>query len=198
MGRVNIPHPFNAPTSWYLRLGNEPSLVAHEGAAEPHLYLGNMRLLNPDLFLTPAESWGPNSMWPRAWESQGCKAGQKNLGKCYHGNQAPFFPSYGLCPVGMWPLLRWILGAADASFPWPILWSLPWPASLTNVAHLWLLTPRIRKQKMMPVESFILLQGDEQTQTRMTGLGFCSCFRFVMWIHPCIPKINPTEFYLNI
>ena len=62
MGRVNIPHPFNASTSWYLRLGNEPSLLAHKGAAEPHLYLGNMHLRNPDLFLTPAESWGPNSM----------------------------------------------------------------------------------------------------------------------------------------
>ena len=53
--------------------------------------------------------------------------------------------------------------------------------------------PRIRKQKIMPVESFILLQRDKQTQPRMRDIGE----GVVMLIHPYIPKINATEFYLN-
>lgn len=45
-----------------------------------------------------------------------------------------------------------------------ILWSLPWPASLRNVSHLWLLTPRTREHNRMPTKSFILQQSHRDTQ----------------------------------
>ena len=72
--------------------------------------------------------------------------------------------------MGMCPLLRRILGKqTQPPLAHPLVLTLT--SFLEECPHPWLLTPRIRKQKMMPVERFILQQRDEWTQSRMTGLG---------------------------
>ena len=122
----------------------------------------------------------PHSCWklgPKFYVTLGlgipteeCKAGQKNLKKCYHKTPAPFLPMCGLCPggCGLCSGESWGM-QTQPRLAHPLASS--WPASLRNVPHLWLLTPRIRNQKMMPMGSFIRLQRDKQTQPRMPGLG---------------------------
>ena len=73
------------PLLCYRRLGNEPSLVAHEGTAEPYWYFGNMHPA-PQMSSSLQLKVQTQTLYDLELgdAQKECKAGQESFGKSYH------------------------------------------------------------------------------------------------------------------
>lgn len=120
------------------------------------------------------------------WNVKNSSTFKLTAGKLLSWNSCSFSIHVWPLPCGNVASAHGILQAASCSLPFiSKLWSLPWPASLRKDNHLWLLMPRTRKQKMMPMDSFILEQEQGDT-ARKTCV-----FMYVCWlIHSCIPEVK--------
>lgn len=143
------------------RYRRELLITLHKGAVEASspLLLGSLHLWPTDFTYIPVERllYKHYRIWDLGSSQKKVNTEQKSyklLRKSYTATLWGFYKH--VCP--------WLCGPCSSKFlklrnttssPHP--WSLPWPASFMNWTHLWLSTPRIKMQRMMAMEGFILL-----------------------------------------